>query len=391
MGHRDAHGHRPGPRRQGRVVADPRRRGPRIDRGVGVRCLQPVPVERLRLGDGEAGRPAPAPAAAPSAGSGPWPRAGPCQSRRTPRSGSCVSLTVRDRVHRGVGHRRDEGPARGPQPSLRRPIEGEDAVMIDPVVLQALVPDPIPRRREAPAVVRPVGRGPLLADDPDVAGPGRGGPGQLDLAAAGLDPDVGHVGEDQDRAGRGAGRGIDVVTAAEDGVADRLARRHAGIVAGGGGRLRHQLAVGRVRRDPAALADGPEGHRAEAVGRRGRPGEPDAPAPDLGLEVGRRVGGAGAQAVAGLGQVGGQRQALAVEAPGGRRVGLRRRTGARGQGHGVAAGRGSPPPGPTAAPGPSGRPSAPRRRGPSGRRPGAGAAARARRPPGPARSRRASA
>ena len=72
-------------------------------------------------------------------------------------------------------------------------------------------------------------------------------------------------------------------------------------------------AVGRVLQRAAPLADDDEGERSQTIGRRGRPGESDPVAEDLGIQRGGRVGRRAVQSGQGVGQIGGDRQALAIE------------------------------------------------------------------------------
>ena len=100
---------------------------------------------------------------------------------------------------------------------------------------------------------------------------------------------------------------------AQHGVADGVAGRDVHVVELAGADLGDPGAVPGMLERAAPLANDDEGERAQAVGRRGRPGQSDAIAQDLGIEGGRRIGRSAFQSGQGVGQVGGDGQALAIK------------------------------------------------------------------------------
>ena len=183
------------------------------------------------------------------------PRAGSSQASRTRPSRSCAIRGIARAATGGCGRAATGTPRAAIERAVGHPVESEDRVVVDPVVLQAVVVGFFAKRLDPVAVPGAARSRATLADDPYVDRRRGERPRQIDRPAADRDADVLDLAEQGDRPdGHGARRG-DPAPLAQDGVADRLgqARRRYPPVAG-------SLTVA-IRVPSAGCASGPPGLR----------------------------------------------------------------------------------------------------------------------------------
>ena len=203
---------------------------------------------------------------------------------------------------------------RGISPRVGHAIDRIDRVVINLVLPQAGV-ERLVERGGNPLAIAGTGRGRTqLADHADLEHAMGRNPRQFDFPGPRFHPHILNIGQVNQRTDRDGGQRLGLAALGEHGIADGLARLEVPVFKFARRDLGDPCAVAGMLGQAATLAHDGEGERPQAIRRRGRPGKPDPVPSTCSLQAGRGVGRAAAQSGQGVGQVGRDVQALAVQA-----------------------------------------------------------------------------